>query len=168
MGNWHKSDEFIFSIHNLIMKNKTLIAYISKSGATQEAASEIAGVLRDKFRLEVDLVDLKKNPSPGLEQYSNVIIGSGVKMQRLYKEFFNFLGKDLKDKQVAMFISSLEPRDEAIEKYVNPALKEYPDVKPFETEVFGGIMKMLWKTVDKRDKKKVQAWAEKVGKKIKH
>jgi menaquinone-dependent protoporphyrinogen oxidase len=147
---------------------KTLIAYISKSGATQEAASEIAGVLRDKFRLEVDLVDLKKTPSPELEQYNNIIIGSGVRIQKLYKEFFNFLERDLKDKKVAIFISSLEPRSEAIEKYIKPTLKEYPDVKPFEIEVFGGIMKILWTTVqDKRDKKKAQAWAEKIGKKIK-
>jgi len=88
-------------------------------------------------------------------------------MQKLYKEFFDFLGKDLKDKKVAIFISSVEPRDEAIEKYIKPTLKEYPDVKPFEIEVFGGIMKILWKTIqDKRDKKKVQAWAEKIGKKM--
>lgn len=41
-------------------RNKTLIAYVTKGGVTEEAASEIATVLRDKYELEVDLVNLRK------------------------------------------------------------------------------------------------------------
>ena len=39
-------------------QNKTLVAYESKSGATEESARKIADVLRSKYQLEVDLVDL--------------------------------------------------------------------------------------------------------------
>jgi menaquinone-dependent protoporphyrinogen IX oxidase len=49
-------------------------------GAAAEAASEIATVLRKKYDLEVDVVDLKKSPSPDLERYKNIVIGSGVRM----------------------------------------------------------------------------------------
>lgn len=66
-----------------------------------------------------------------------------------------------------MFISSLEPRDEAITKYIKNALTKYPHLKPIATEVFGGRMKLLGITAsDKRDIKKVRAWAEELGKKL--
>ena len=44
-------------------KNKTLVAYETKGGATANYARKIAEVLGDKFQFEVDLVNLKKqNP----------------------------------------------------------------------------------------------------------
>jgi menaquinone-dependent protoporphyrinogen IX oxidase len=46
--------------------NKTLIAYVSKQGATEESARKIAETLRAKFQLEVDLVDLKEQKAPRL------------------------------------------------------------------------------------------------------
>ena len=39
--------------------NKTLIAYETKGGATEEVAQKIAETLR-KLQLEVDVVDLKR------------------------------------------------------------------------------------------------------------
>ena len=53
--------------------NKTLIAYVSKGGATEEAARKIAETLRSKFQLEVDLVDLKEQKAPDLAQYQNIV-----------------------------------------------------------------------------------------------
>ena len=44
--------------------NKTLVAYRSKGGATEEAAKTISEVLRAKFNLDVDLVDLGKKRPP--------------------------------------------------------------------------------------------------------
>ena len=46
--------------------NKTLIAYETKGGVTEESARKIADVLRSKYHLEVDLVDLKEQKTPGL------------------------------------------------------------------------------------------------------
>ena len=63
---------------------KTLIAYESKGGATEEAARKIAETLRSKFQLEVDLVDLKKQKVFDLSLYQNIIIGGGVRGGRVY------------------------------------------------------------------------------------
>lgn len=47
--------------------DKTLIAYVTKGGVTGEYASIIASILREKYGHEVDLVNLRENPSPNLE-----------------------------------------------------------------------------------------------------
>lgn len=41
-------------------QNKCLVAYETKSGATEQAAQKIAEVLRSKYNFDVDLVDLGK------------------------------------------------------------------------------------------------------------
>ena len=81
------------------VSNKTLIAYVTKSGVTEEAACIIAEALRDKYGLQVDLVNLKKNSAPHLSQYGNVIVGSGVRIGKVYKEALRFLEKDFGDKK---------------------------------------------------------------------
>jgi len=152
--------------------DRTLIAYVTKGGVTEEAASIIASVLRDKHGLEVDIVNLRKNPSPDLAQYKNVIIGSGVRIQKVYKEALEFLKNNFEDKKVAVFLSSLEagdPKsyDQAITKYVKNVLAKYPHVKPIAAEAFGGRMKILGSTIsDNRDMEKVRAWADALGKKL--
>jgi menaquinone-dependent protoporphyrinogen IX oxidase len=146
--------------------NKTLIAYVSKGGVTEEAASVIANVLQEKYGFNVDVINLRKNSSPDIAQYSNVIVGCGVRMQKVYKEALNFLEKnDFTNRRVAIFLSSLEPKEEAESKYVKRILEKYPNVKPVATNVFGGRMKILGRTsVDKRDMEKVKSWAEELGK----
>lgn len=152
---------------------RTLIAYVSKSGVTRENASVMAGVLRDKYGLKVDVVDLRKTLSPNLTKYKNVIVGSGVRMQRVYKRAWKFLEKnDFKGKKVVLFLSSLEAGepesyDHAIKKYIQNILAKYLPVKPFAAEAFGGKMKILGFTIkDNRNVEKVKAWAEELGKKL--
>jgi len=148
---------------------RTLIAYVTKGGVTEEATSIIANVLRDKYKLEVDIINLKKNPSPDLTQYKNIIIGSGVRMQKWYKQALKFLKNDFGDKKVAIFLSSCEAGDtksydQAITKHVKNVLTKYPHVKPIAAEAFGGRIKFLWITAtDNRDMGKVRVWAEEVG-----
>ena len=84
--------------------NKTLIAYETKGGATEETARKIAEVLRSKFQLEVDLVDLKEQKAPDLTQYANVVIGGGVRMGKIYEKALKFLENDLSGKKVAFFV----------------------------------------------------------------
>jgi menaquinone-dependent protoporphyrinogen IX oxidase len=90
-----------------LLDNKTLIIYVTKGGATEDYASIIAGVLRDKYALDVEVKDLRKTKSPDLSQYRNIIIGTGVRMFRVYKEAVKFIEKNsFEGKRVAIFLSS--------------------------------------------------------------
>ena len=87
--------------------SKTLIAYVSKQGATEESARKISETLRSKFRLEVDLVDLKEQKPLDLVQYQNIIVGGGVRGGRVYGKTLKFLENDLSGKKVAFYVSSI-------------------------------------------------------------
>jgi menaquinone-dependent protoporphyrinogen IX oxidase len=148
-----------------------MVAYVTEGGVTEEVACVIGEVLRDKYGLEVDLVNLKKNSSPDLTQYKSVIVGSGVGIGKVYKEALKFLEKDFGDKKAAFYLSSAEAGDpkshnEAVTKYITNVLENYPHVKPVAAEAFGGRIKILGKTVsDNSDMAKIRAWAEELGKK---
>ncbi len=152
--------------------NKTLIAYETKGGATEEAARKIADVLRSKYQLEVDLVDLKEQKVLDIAQYKNVVVGGGVRGGRVYKKALKFLKNDLSGKQVAFFVSSSwagtpGSYENAKVKFVENTLAKYPNINPVSTEAFGGRIRILRKTmVDNTDLAKVEAWAEELGKKF--
>lgn len=149
-------------------EDKTLIAYATKGGTTEEYANAIASVLRDEFKMQVDLVDLRKNHDPDLTQYRNVIVGSGVKIQKMHGEGANFMENDFGNRKVAIFLSSLEPKEDVIKKYVNDILERNKALKPFSVEVFGGRMRLLGRTSqDKRDITKAKEWAQNIAKQIK-
>ena len=153
-------------------ENKTLIVYMTKGGATGEAANVIADVLRDKFSWQVDLVDLRKQPKPNVTEYRNVVVGGGVRAGKLYKEAVEFVKQDLNGKRVAFFICSGAAgdalhHDEVAEKYITKGLANTLNVKLVAMEAFGGCIRILGKVVtDRRDPAKVQAWAEELGKKL--
>jgi menaquinone-dependent protoporphyrinogen oxidase len=143
--------------------DRTLVAYATKGGTTEEYAKAIASVLRDN-KMQVDLVDLKKNHDPDLAQYRSVIVGSGVKIQRIHGNGRKFLEKDFGDRKVAIFLSSLEPKDEAIKKYIDKILEKNTKLKPVAVEVFGGRMRFLGKTrEDKMDIDKAKEWAQNIA-----
>ncbi|MGD0996091.1 MAG: flavodoxin domain-containing protein [Candidatus Bathyarchaeia archaeon] len=152
--------------------NKTLIAYETKGGATEEAARKIADVLRSKYQLEVDLVDLKEQKVPDIAQYQSVVIGGGVRVGKVYDKTLKFLESDLSGKRVAFFVSSAEAGtpgsyEKAKIKFVENTLSKYPNINAVATEAFGGRIKILGKTVsDNTDLAKVEAWAEELGKKF--
>ena len=152
--------------------NKTLIAYETKGGATEESARKIAEVLHSKYQLEVDLVDLKEQKVPDLSQYKNVIVGGGVRIGRVYSKAVKFLENDFTGKKVAFFVSSSwagtpkqESYDAAKARFVENTLAKYPQINPVSTEAFGGRIRYLRKTMlDNTDMAKVEAWAEELGK----
>ena len=72
-------------------EQKTLIAFETKSGATEESALKIAEVLRSKFQLEVDLANLKKQSISDYTQYGNIVIGGGVRGGKVYRKALKFL-----------------------------------------------------------------------------
>jgi menaquinone-dependent protoporphyrinogen IX oxidase len=112
----------------------------------------------------VDVVDLKRNCNSDLTQYQGLIVGSGVRMQRIHGEGRKFLERDFGGRKVAVFLSSLEPKDEAVRKYIDPILRKNPKLKPVDVEVFGGRIRFFGRILDKTDIGKVREWALKIAK----
>jgi menaquinone-dependent protoporphyrinogen IX oxidase len=154
-------------------ENKTLIAYETKFGASREAAEKIAATLRSKYGLTVDLINLKENGTPDLGQYSNMVVGAGVRGGRVYGKAQKFLKNDFGDKKVAFFVCSSwagtpGSYTNAKSKLVDKMLaKKYPQLNFVSTEAFGGRIKYFGKLMlDNTDPAKVEAWAEELGKKF--
>ena len=146
-------------------ENKTLIAYATRGRTTEEYAKAISSVLIDEFKMQADLVNLKKTSDPDLTHYHNIIVGAGIKMFRMHKEGSKFLEKkNFEEKKVVIFLSSLVPRDEAIKKYVDVIIKKNTTLKPIAVEVFGGRMRILGRTSqDMTDIEKAKEWIRKIA-----
>ena len=149
-------------------ENRTLIAYATHGGTTEDYAKAIASVLTDEFKVQVDLVNLRKDHNPNLTPYRNAIIGTGIKKFKMHKEGAEFLEKtDFGDRKVVIFISALMPRDHVIEKYIDVIIKKNPKLKPLAVEVLGGRMKVLGRTIsDKTDIEESKAWARKIAEQL--
>ncbi|MFH0971628.1 MAG: flavodoxin domain-containing protein [Candidatus Micrarchaeota archaeon] len=152
--------------------SRTLIVYASKMGASAQSAQEIAEVLRKEYGILVDIVDLRAASKPDIGKYGNIIIGSGVRMGKIYSDFLNFVENDFSGKRIVIYISSAESaepgkREEAIKKYVLDNLTNFPNLKPIAIEAFGGKLNFLGMTLwNNYDKKKVGEWAKEIGKKL--
>lgn len=146
-------------------ENKTLVAYATRGGTTEDYAKTISSVLTDEYNMQADLVNLKKSRNPDLTQYKNIIVGAGIKMFKMHKEGAEFLEKrNFGEKNVGIFLSSLVPRDEAIKKYVDVILQKNTTLKPFAVEVFGGRMRMFGRTSqDMTDIEKAKEWTRKIS-----
>lgn len=149
----------------------TLIAYVTKGKATEEAAEVIGQVLREDFDLSVDLVNLRES-MPEVKKYGNVIIGAGVRMGKVYKRSLEFVENDFSGKNVAVFLSSLEGGDEksheeAIEKYVEKEIKPRLNVEPVAAETFGRRIKIFGFSVQGNiDREQIRNWARNIGNKF--
>ena len=132
-------------------KKKVLIAYGTRYGATASTAEEIAKVLQDEGH-EVKIVNLKNEKVKDISEFELVIIGSGMKMDMWTskaKDFLKKFGKDLKEKKVAIFVSSggralMEYKGEHEEisritkKYLEDKASKYY-LNPIAMTMFGGI-----------------------------
>jgi menaquinone-dependent protoporphyrinogen IX oxidase len=153
-------------------QNKTLIAYQTKQGASKQAAEKIAQTLRAKYNLEVDVVDLDKQDTLDLAQYSNVVVGAGVRGGRIYGKATRFLKNDLAGKKVAFFVSSSwagtpGSHDNAKARLVDKPMAKYPQLAIVSTEAFGGRIRYFRRTMlDSTNPVIVEAWAEELGKKF--
>jgi menaquinone-dependent protoporphyrinogen IX oxidase len=151
---------------------KTLIAYQTKGGVTEESAKKIADILRSKYKLEVDVVDLNEQKAPDITQYKNIVIGSGIRAGRVYGKARKFLENDFSGKLVAFFVSSSMAgtpgsHDNAKTRFVEHTIAKYPKVNAVSTEAFGGRIRYFRKTMlDNTDLGKVEVWAEELGKKF--
>ena len=155
----------------MIMVQKTRVAFASKGGATKETSEIIADILKNKFRFEVYLIDLRKS-SKNIMVYSNIIIGAGVRGRKVYREALDFLNQDFGQRKLAFFVccgGAGDPKNykESCAKYVNEVLAKYPNVKTVATEAFGGRIKVLGRTLfNNIDAEKIRLWAEALGNKL--
>jgi menaquinone-dependent protoporphyrinogen oxidase len=148
--------------------NITIIAFVTEGGVTEEYANAIGSVLSDEFGMQVEFVSLKKNRNPDLTPYQNVIVGTGIKKFKMYKEGTRFLEKtNFGDRKVAIFISSLMPRDEVIKRYIDVLVQKNTNLEPLAIEVFGGRLKILGKSIaDKTDSEKSKIWAREIAEQL--
>ena len=145
-------------------ENRTLIAYATHGGTTEDYAKAIASVLTEEVKMHVELVNLRKDHNPNLMLYRNVIVGMGIRRFKIYKEGAKFLEKtDFGDRKVVIFVSALMPREHVIENYIDKIIQKNPKLKPIAVEVLGGRMKVLGRAIsDKTDIEKSKTWAREI------
>jgi menaquinone-dependent protoporphyrinogen oxidase len=150
--------------------NKVLIVYGTRMSVTQEYSLEIANILKTTYDLDVDVINLKTDPFPNLENYTNFIIGSGIRMGKWTREPLQFLKNDFGGKNVALFVSSVKAGDEktyekAYAQYILEILSDKPHFSPVASAAFGGRIIFKGVTViDNRNINKVRDWAFQIGK----
>jgi menaquinone-dependent protoporphyrinogen IX oxidase len=145
------------------MQGRTLIAYITAGGATETYANVIAETLRSRGR-DVDVVDLKREKVGDLAGYSNVILGTGVRMFMVYRKGKSFLARrDLKGKPLGVFLSSamaIEKPDEARKRFLDPIIRKH-GLSPLMCDAFPGKDPQgPGKLVDRTDAGTARRWAE--------
>lgn len=92
--------------------SKTIIAYASKHGGTEECAK----VLAAKTNSETVLYNLKEKKQIDLTTYDKVIIGGSIYAGRIQKEVSEFCAKnqnELKGKKLGLFICGMSEGEES-------------------------------------------------------
>ncbi len=128
-----------------------LIVYATRYGATKGTADEIAKILREE-NFDVKVVNSKEEKVKDISEYELVVVGSGMAMGNWCSEAEDFLKKfqkDLENKKLSLFISSLKPVEEREGKtnlvarirkigFEDKILKYH--LKPITMGFFGGII----------------------------
>jgi menaquinone-dependent protoporphyrinogen oxidase len=161
------------------MTQRTLIAYASKYGSTEEVAKYIAGILRDKG-MEIDVKSVRKIKD--ISEYENIIIGSATRMDKLLKDALKFAEnhtKELAIKKTAYFVVGATMKKDTAEnrEKVKGFLKPLGDIKePISLGLFAGKIDYdkigpVWRAIaskdetglmeegDFRDWEAIRAWA---------
>lgn len=155
--------------------SKTILAYVTRYGATTETAKEIARVLKENFNIDVDLVDIKATKNLDISRYENVILGVSVAKFRWAKEGKKFLKNDFSGKKLFVFVSSgtageaYRQKDfaeyEKIQtKYIDKVLKNHKLQYTSRKALGGRFVGAFSKRGDNRDWDVIRVWAEEIGK----
>jgi len=146
------------------MSSRTLLAYISAGGATEQYAQVIAETLRSRGH-EVDLVNLKREQAGDLSDYGNFVLGAGVRMAMVYRRGKQFLRrKDLEGKKLAVYLSSgmaIEDPQKARERFLTPFIEKC-GLRPVMYDAFPGKAPggPDGKLDDRTDVEVARSWAE--------
>jgi menaquinone-dependent protoporphyrinogen IX oxidase len=152
--------------------NNILVAYFTKGGASEEYAKVIADTLTSQD-LSVDLCNLAEK-TPEIEAYTTLILGTGVRMFRVYRRWKKVLKQQpIKDKQVYLFLSSgmaAEEPEKAVEKFLQPIVDKY-HLNVESMTSFPGKIPEKWAKYDdspqgKMDPELAKTWANTIGEKI--
>ena len=157
------------------MEHKTLIAYASKHGSTQEVAEQVAQHLRDNG-LDVDV-----RPASSVDDvaaYGALVIGGALYMGHWHRDarrLLNRVSEELRERPV--FVFGMGPMDleqksvEGARKQVDRALAKVPDVQPASVAIFGGVVHPSelhfpfnhMPEADARDPEAIRAWSDDIA-----
>jgi menaquinone-dependent protoporphyrinogen oxidase len=157
---------------------RILVAYATKHGSTREVAAEVARIIR-QTGVEVEISPAREVKS--LERYAAVVLGGALYMGRLHKDARRLLKRrrrELASLPVAVF--AMGPRSSAPEalEEVRPqltrALEAVPEVQPFSSAIFGGVIDPArlhfpfknMPEVDARDWDAIRAWSEAIASRL--
>jgi menaquinone-dependent protoporphyrinogen IX oxidase len=130
---------------------KALIVYGSRYGATKGTSEDISKALREE-NFEVKVVNAQEEKVKDISEYGLVVVGSGIACGRWVNEAENFLKKfrkELENKKLALFVSSVEPiaakegNTEEVAKMHRIDLEDRVSkygLKPVSMGFFGGII----------------------------
>ncbi len=159
--------------------SKIILVYATRWGATTETAKEIIRVIKTKYNIDIDLINLKekKTKNPDITPYENVIIGISVARFRWAKEGKNFLKKNkarLVGKELFVFVSSggagdayqkkdFEKYEKLQKKWIDNNLDKW-GIQATSSKAFGGRYVGQYSHLgDNRDWDQIRTWAEDVG-----
>ncbi len=157
------------------MESKTLIAYASKHGSTQEVADQVAHTLREGG-LDVDV--RPASSVDDVDAYDAVVIGGALYMGHWHRDagrLLDRMSEELRDRTVFVFgmgPMDLEPKSvEGARKQVDHALAKVPEVQPVSVAIFGGVVHPgdlrfpfnRMPETDARDLETIRAWADDIA-----
>ena len=153
------------------MNRKTLVAYYTKGGASEEYAKVIVETLTENG-LVVEICNLAHD-IPEVAAFDTIVLGTGVRMFRVYRPWKKVLKqKALSNKQLFMFLSSgtaIEDPDKAVEKFLRPLAEKY-DLKPKSLVSFPGKTPEKWAKLDGQKEtmkpETAKAWAQEIAHQI--
>jgi menaquinone-dependent protoporphyrinogen oxidase len=128
------------------MASKVLVTYGTWCGATQEVAQAIAQTLQE-HGLAADVLPVER--VSGVDGYSGVVIGTGVRAGKLHGKVKRFVRRNrqgLGAVPVALFVDCLTMKDDTpanratVDAYLNPLREAAPGIKPVSVGLFAGAV----------------------------
>jgi len=128
------------------LKIEALMVYSTRYGATKGTSEEIGRILQENG-FNVKLVNAKEEKISDISDYGLVVVGSGMSMGNWGSEAEDFVKrfrKDLVDKKLALFVSSLKPIEDKTDRVdrirkvgLDDKILKY-NLKPIMIGLFGG------------------------------